>query len=780
MKHNKGKRQAAPTSAGKGRQLFSMVILFSMLLLAGAVVFAEEQASSSYAFIKKHVEANGANIQGKEFSFTVGDNNIILQEGGSEEFTAMPGTITITEANAAIDGYTWTPAATVSRTVENKGSGDSKIWVNAGGTLTISRPDTVGVSTYTVESSSSDNNFKATISIKAGNDSVSVSSNNNSSLAAGYYKVTEEKGKTQNGLLIKNQAEIQNEVFNITLKEGGRLTISDIPDGYDCFVDNTSKTPDKDGNVIIETSGSYTVYVVQKTENFSIIPEEDNAPVNEVSSFLAPIDDTEEEETTEASTSAPVVYSNNSGDFLDPPPMTAHANEDDTSSEDEDVMSPEYGSFTATLEYTITQSQSLPLMAGNLSITKIANEPNDDKKGYLVYCNSDSQTLTPGSTWEVGAVDGGEYSISENSAGFTLAASANLTLTEDNGNYKLSLKMFEDNSDIRTGDTITITNKYEKETGGGDEPDEKNGYYRYVHEYYLKKADGSFELEGTSKISSSGKRPLSSATYDQSKVDRVYTFNEKTYEYFEAAYGQYQNGIYTVASDWSSVKDTENGSQVIILKYFREETSGTLGSYKVIHEYYLDNKDGSDLVFEGRLPTTSVDDLPLNGETTYSASSVTKLPHFENREYSYTGAVYGTDTPNGDIPYTQDSGMSSVIATENGEQVIILRYVRSVDPVKETEPPKETPTPTPTPTLPDPSDPDSPEEVTIIEDGVPKTYKKLWDPVTEEWDYILEDEVPLGTVPRTGDSTSPLLLLCAMAFSFTGLVALTPRKRKEF
>lgn len=678
MKHNKGKRQAAPTSAGKGRQLFSMVILFSMLLLAGAVVFAEEQASSSYAFIKKHVEANGANIQGKEFSFTVGDNNIILQEGGSEEFTAMPGTITITEANAAIDGYTWTPAATVSRTVENKGSGDSKIWVNAGGTLTISRPDTVGVSTYTVESSSSDNNFKATISIKAGNDSVSVSSNNNSSLAAGYYKVTEE------------------------------------------------------------------------------------------------------EETTEASTSAPVVYSNNSGDFLDPPPMTAHANEDDTSSEDEDVMSPEYGSFTATLEYTITQSQSLPLMAGNLSITKIANEPNDDKKGYLVYCNSDSQTLTPGSTWEVGAVDGGEYSISENSAGFTLAASANLTLTEDNGNYKLSLKMFEDNSDIRTGDTITITNKYEKETGGGDEPDEKNGYYRYVHEYYLKKADGSFELEGTSKISSSGKRPLSSATYDQSKVDRVYTFNEKTYEYFEAAYGQYQNGIYTVASDWSSVKDTENGSQVIILKYFREETSGTLGSYKVIHEYYLDNKDGSDLVFEGRLPTTSVDDLPLNGETTYSASSVTKLPHFENREYSYTGAVYGTDTPNGDIPYTQDSGMSSVIATENGEQVIILRYVRSVDPVKETEPPKETPTPTPTPTLPDPSDPDSPEEVTIIEDGVPKTYKKLWDPVTEEWDYILEDEVPLGTVPRTGDSTSPLLLLCAMAFSFTGLVALTPRKRKEF
>lgn len=779
MKHNKGKRQAAPTSAGKGKQLFSMVILFSMLLLAGAVVFAEERTSSSYAFIEKRVEANGANIQGKQFSFTVGDNNIILQEDGSEKFTAMPGTITITEANAAIDGYTWTPTATVSRTVESQSDSGSEIWVNDGGTLTISRPDTVGVSSYTVESSSSDNKFKEIISITAGNDSVSIPSPSDKfSFAAGYYKVTEEEGTTQNGLLIQNQVEIQNDVFDIILRENNRLIIS-VPEGYDCFVDNTSETPDKDGNVIIETSGRHSVYVLQKSEESSIISESDDTPIDEMPSALDPIDASAEGEITEDPTSAPVVYSNNSGDFLDPPPMTAHANEDDTSSEDEDVVSPEYGSFTATLEYTITQSQSLPLMAGKLSITKIANEPNDDKKGYLVYCNSDSQTLTPGSTWEVGAVDGGEYSISEDSASFTLAASANLTLTEDNGNYKLSLKMFEDNSDIRTGDTITITNNYKKETGGGDEPDEKNGYYRYVHEYYLKKADGSFELEGTSKISSSSKRPLSSATYDQSKIDRVYTFNEKTYEYFEAAYGQYQNGTYTVASDWSSVKDTETGSQVIILKYFREETPGVLGSYKVIHEYYLDNKDGSDLIFEGRLPTTSVDDLPLNGETTYSASSVTKLPHFENREYSYTGAVYGTDTPNGDIPYTQDSGMSSVIATENGEQVIILRYVRSVDPVKETEPPEETPTPTPTPTLPDPSDPGSPEEVTIIEDGVPKTYKKLWDPVTEEWDYILEDEVPLGTVPRTGDSTSPLLLLCAMAFSVTGLVALTPRKRKE-
>ena len=66
MKHNKGKRQAAPTSAGKGRQLFSMVILFSMLLLAGAVVFATDGATTSYIKIEKKLELAADGIKTPE------------------------------------------------------------------------------------------------------------------------------------------------------------------------------------------------------------------------------------------------------------------------------------------------------------------------------------------------------------------------------------------------------------------------------------------------------------------------------------------------------------------------------------------------------------------------------------------------------------------------------------------------------------------------------------------------------------------------------------------
>ena len=42
--------------------------------------------------------------------------------------------------------------------------------------------------------------------------------------------------------------------------------------------------------------------------------------------------------------------------------------------------------------------------------------------------------------------------------------------------------------------------------------------------------------------------------------------------------------------------------------------------------------------------------------------------------------------------------------------------------------------------------------VTIEEEGVPKTYVKVWNPETEEWEYIEEGEVPLwSAVPATGE-----------------------------
>lgn len=84
--------------------------------------------------------------------------------------------------------------------------------------------------------------------------------------------------------------------------------------------------------------------------------------------------------------------------------------------------------------------------------------------------------------------------------------------------------------------------------------------------------------------------------------------------------------------------------------------------------------------------------------------------------------------------------------------------------------------------LPDPNDPDSPEEITIWEDGVPTTYIKVWDPEEEEWEYIPEDEVPLGRRfpdnPKTGDSRRLALWLALSVAALAGM-ALTAQKTKR-
>lgn len=82
--------------------------------------------------------------------------------------------------------------------------------------------------------------------------------------------------------------------------------------------------------------------------------------------------------------------------------------------------------------------------------------------------------------------------------------------------------------------------------------------------------------------------------------------------------------------------------------------------------------------------------------------------------------------------------------------------------------------------LPDPNDPDRPERITIWEDGVPKTYVKVWDPEKEEWVYVPDEEVPLwNMVPETGDDSSAGLWLALAAASLLGLAALVPASEKR-
>ena len=97
--------------------------------------------------------------------------------------------------------------------------------------------------------------------------------------------------------------------------------------------------------------------------------------------------------------------------------------------------------------------------------------------------------------------------------------------------------------------------------------------------------------------------------------------------------------------------------------------------------------------------------------------------------------------------------------------------------------PEPTPEPTPTPEprpeypteLPDPNDPESPDTITIYEEGVPKTYIKMFDPETNEYVYILDEEVPLfGPLenPQTGDSGQPALFGTVCLAALLALLAL--------
>ena len=80
--------------------------------------------------------------------------------------------------------------------------------------------------------------------------------------------------------------------------------------------------------------------------------------------------------------------------------------------------------------------------------------------------------------------------------------------------------------------------------------------------------------------------------------------------------------------------------------------------------------------------------------------------------------------------------------------------------------------------LPDPNDPDSPDEITIIEDGVPKSFEKVWDDEEEEWVYIPEDDVP--RVPMTGDPFNvwPYVTILSAAGLFY-LLVIEPKKAKK-
>lgn len=84
---------------------------------------------------------------------------------------------------------------------------------------------------------------------------------------------------------------------------------------------------------------------------------------------------------------------------------------------------------------------------------------------------------------------------------------------------------------------------------------------------------------------------------------------------------------------------------------------------------------------------------------------------------------------------------------------------------------------------PDPNDPDSPERITITENGVPRTYIKRRNP-DGTYSYILEEDIPLAamdrgvTSPQTSDDSKDTAAWLALV-SGLGAVTLLPIARKK-
>ena len=127
------------------------------------------------------------------------------------------------------------------------------------------------------------------------------------------------------------------------------------------------------------------------------------------------------------------------------------------------------------------------------------------------------------------------------------------------------------------------------------------------------------------------------------------------------------------------------------------------------------------------------------------------------------------------------------VKTQDGSVVTITNTPTTPppdNPPPPGNPPRNPPgTPPRVPELPDPNIPGAPEEVTVVDEDVPLTYVKTWDPEEEEYVYVPEEDVPLADVtPETGDSseTARWAFLCLMsAAGLAVLRSVEPRKKEE-
>lgn len=161
----------------------------------------------------------------------------------------------------------------------------------------------------------------------------------------------------------------------------------------------------------------------------------------------------------------------------------------------------------------------------------------------------------------------------------------------------------------------------------------------------------------------------------------------------------------------------------------------------------------------GKNPTQYVP-ADFSGGFTLKNPPVVKNPDNQNEEWRFTGWSLGQSTMA--VSRSQAEGgeyPTLLLERSEGDLEFLANWefvynTAPPTPEKPPEEPEKPENPGDLPTeLPDPNIPDSPEVITILENGVPTTYRKVWDPKTETWIYVPEEEAPLHGVdgPDTGD-----------------------------
>lgn len=339
----------------------------------------------------------------------------------------------------------------------------------------------------------------------------------------------------------------------------------------------------------------------------------------------------------------------------------------------------------------------------------------------------------------------------------------------------------------------------------------REGTYNIVHEYYFREPGGNLEseqnagddtqqtraaqpLSGQEDIGEEEETPDASDTFSGT-IDRndgfVYTFEGRTslkpvtarlntthtaaqddwqlnyennrYAFLDAGYGETlaQNGEnYRCDPNQQWAASTEDGDEVIILRYVRQADV----SYRVVHEYYVRNEKG-----RKRLVGTSEirDVTEADAGRQYTHQDVTREPRFRSRNYRYFDYGYGLSA--GD-EYEQIAGKPYVLATNTGEEIIILRYIRDMEPEEPEEPeepPEEPGTPDPPPETPStPSTPSMPSEPPVTPPDTPEEPPQ--PPATPDEPIV----PPTPATPQTGDSSLTVIWAVLAGISLSGAVVL--------